>query len=119
MQLCPTLGIDLSVAGSRRRKNARRSRSHRPRRSPTQARRLVLSRQSRRLWAGTFSRTLLFERMACEGGIDRRAAGHERRSGMNVDGQSPATATPTPSAPTCQPEVKPLPGWAEETGEAG
>lgn len=77
MQLCPTLGSGLSVSRNRRRKMTRVSRGHRKKHGPTLARRLVLSRQGRRLWAGTFSRTLMFERMTCDGRTACRVVGHD------------------------------------------
>ena len=54
------------------------SRTYRKRRGSTLARELVLSRQGRRLWARTFSRTLMFERMVCDGRTACRIAGYDR-----------------------------------------
>lgn len=77
MQLCPPLGVGLSVSRNRKRKMTRVPRGHRRKGGPTLTRESVLSRQGRRLWAGTFSRTLMFERMTCDGRTACRVAAND------------------------------------------
>jgi hypothetical protein len=102
MQLCPTLDISLSVARNHRRKNARVARSQKKKRGPTVAQKLVLSRQNRRLWAGTFSRTLVFERMTCDGRTACRALGYERGRVLHAVGRSSAGVFLMAAAPAAR-----------------
>lgn len=110
MQLCPTLGPSLSVAGSRRRKNSRGLRGRKRRRGLTTTRTAVLSRQNRRLWAGTFSRTLMFERMTYDGRTACRVLSYERAQTAPASTRRTTGTSPATGVTAGRPQVKPLPG---------
>ncbi len=119
MQLRSGATLGLSVPEARRRKNVMQAKSRRKRTRAEAGLGLVLSRQSRRLWASVFSRTLTVEHMRCDGSIACRANCGEPGAASNVDSGLPIAAVETEPQTADRLQVKPRPGRAEYTMEAG
>jgi hypothetical protein len=105
--------VCLSAPKSRGRKNTRAANGSQQKARRRSALRLVLSRQCRRLWARSFSRTLTAERMRCDGRTACRAdccgAG---TSGNVANGMLIGQGTNEPGVGSHL-AVKPSPGQAE------
>ena len=119
MQLRSSATLSLSVSGARRRKNLMSARCRRERTRAEPGLGLCLSRQSRRLWARPFSRTLAAEHMRCDGRIAYQANCGDPGPAGSVDSGLPVTAVETEPEMAGRLQVKPLPGQAEDTVEAG